>query len=301
MPKTYTEQRNLYGSLTKNTATANLTLGDQLINDEYRALCALKDFYFLYGTKTMTTTASTQFKELPVEIDKVLGVTVTVGSTVHRPKEVTSRALWDSLNQSTYTSDAPEYFYVFDGQLGLWPTPATSSYVISVYGKLKVVNLSRADYTTGTITTATNGSTSITGSGTSWAAPMAGRYIRITQTDAANTGDDNWYEIASVGSSTTLTLVKPYAGTSISAGSANYTIGQVSLLPDEVQDAPVYKAVSVYWTGEDDKRAKEFKDLYEDRRALLLKARTGPTTSVVVDTENVRNVVNPNNYPSNLS
>jgi len=301
MPKTYTEQRNLYGSLTKNTSTANLALGDQLINDEYRALCAIRDFYFLYATRTITTTSGTQSKELPIDVDKVLGVTVTVGSTVHNPREVTSRKMWDDLNQSTYTSDAPEYFYVYDGKLGLWPTPATSDYVVSIYAKLKVTNLSRADYTTGTITTATAGSTSITGSGTSWAAPMAGRYIRITQTDSANTGDDNWYEIASVGSATTLTLVKPYAGASISAGSANYTIGQVSLLPDEVQDAPVYKAVSVYWTGEDAKRAKEFKELYEDRRALLLKARNGPTTSPAVDTENTRNIVNPNNYPTNLS
>lgn len=302
MAKTYTEQRNLYGSLTKNAATANLTLGDQLIDDEYKALCSMKDFYFLYDTKTMTTSAGVQAKEAPIDIDKFISVTVTVAGTVHSPSPVHSRKLWDELNQSTTTtSDTPEYWYVYDGKLALWPTPATSSNTITIYAKLKPIRLAIADYTTGTITTATNGSASIVGSGTSWTSQMVGRMLRITQSNTANTGDDRWYEIASVESATALTLVKTYAGNSISAGSATYTIGQVSLLPDEVQDAPVYLAVSTYWNAEGDKRGEFFYKRYEEKKELLKKMRLGPTTSPVVDVDSGNPPTNPNNYPTNLS
>lgn len=293
--KSYLTLRNLFGTFTKSTSTTNLTLGDQLINDEYRHLCALKDFYFLHRTRTMTTTASTQFKPLPYDIDQVESVFVTISTKRYTPKLIASREQWDLLNTNTYTSDIPTYAFVYNGELGLWPIPATSSNTITVNGKIRVIDLNVTDYTTGTISAVANAATTVTGSGTSWTERMGGRWLRATYSDTANTGDGEWYEISSVASATSLSLVRNYGGTSISAGSAAYTIGQMPLLPEEFHDAPVYKAAATYWFKEGDiNRAASFKTTYDEKLKALKEQKTAPITDLVVDDGVSRYLINPN-------
>lgn len=220
------------------------------MNDAIRNINSVRDWPHLYRTATDTTVASTQSYALPGEAEKLQYVTMTVGTTVYTPREIEDRQMWEALNQSTsQTSSVPEFYFVFNSKVYFYPTPAASSNTITFYYKKAQKDLSITDYTTGTITTATQGSTAIVGSGTSWTAKMAGRYIRITDSDTANTGDGFWYEIASSGSATTLTLVREYAGTSIAAGSAAYTIGQLPLLPEAYHDLPVYKACENYFTS----------------------------------------------------
>ena len=63
-----------------------------------------------------------------------------------------------------------------------------------------------AQYKTGTVSV-TNGSATVTGSGTSWSGEIAaGDLFTIV-------GDNAWYEVASVGSNTSITLSANYAGT----------------------------------------------------------------------------------------
>jgi len=57
--KSYTTLRNLYGSDTKNTASANLSYGDQIMNDFYRRLLAKADWPFLHKIRTILTLAPT--------------------------------------------------------------------------------------------------------------------------------------------------------------------------------------------------------------------------------------------------
>jgi hypothetical protein len=56
---TYTSRRSLYGSLTNNTSTANLSLGDTLMNSEDRRLLGKRPWQFNQKTATASTTAST--------------------------------------------------------------------------------------------------------------------------------------------------------------------------------------------------------------------------------------------------
>ena len=62
--KSYTTLRNLFGSLSQNTSTANLTLGDQLLNDSHRYLLQKyfnnETFYSIstIGAQDLTSTAS---------------------------------------------------------------------------------------------------------------------------------------------------------------------------------------------------------------------------------------------------
>ena len=304
--KSYTQGRNYYGSLTKNTATSNLTLGDQFANDDYRAICAIKDWPFLERLRTLDTKASTQFINLPYDCDQVREVAVIVASTRYTPRLSPSREHWDKLNYSTYTSDFPEWYYVFNGQLGLWPIPTTSGNTINVTQKSRVIDLSVADYSTGTIkTTSTTASvTTVTGDSTVWTAQMVGIYIRISYSDTANTGDGVWYEIAGVASVTEMTLVRAYGGTAITAGTATYTIGQMPLLPEAFHELPWLYAAGKYWMKENDSRGALFLSehgnfgsgggLPTGRIADLAKGWSSPTTSMVIDDGYDDGIINPN-------
>lgn len=306
--KSYTEGRNYYGSLTKNTASANLTLGDQMANDDYRALCALRDWSFLERLRTLTTIASTQFYNLPYDCSHVREVAVIVSSYRYTPKKAPSREFWDDLNQTSYTSDIPEYWFVFSGQIGLWPTPATAGSTINITQKTRVIDLNSADYTTGSITTSAtaSGVTTLTGSGTTWTTSMVGRYIRITYTDAAASlsGDGVWYEIASVPSTTSLTLVRAYGGTTIAAATAAYTIGQMPLLPEEFHEMPWDYAAGMYWMKENDTRAAGLFEkhgmigsggfLSTGRVRALENAWASSTTDMVLDDGTEEGIINPN-------
>lgn len=251
--KSYTDLRNLFGTMTNNLAPENLTLGDELLNDSIRRICSDRDWDFLQKSATANLVAGQQFYTLPYDYNTLIDTFVTIGTTTYIPKECPTREYWDILNQqTTFQSNFPEWFFIFNGQLGLYPTPSTSitNGLTFVYRR-SVVDLNAADYLTGTVAGATNGSTTITGTGTTWTSPMTGRFLRITASNtAASSGDNAWYEIASVTNSTTLVLKKPYAGATIgpTAGAA-YLIGQMPPLPEPYHDLPVYEAAEVYYTA----------------------------------------------------
>ncbi len=293
MSKSYTTLRNLYGSLTKNTSTANLTLGDQFINDEFRSVYSKKDWWFLHRLRTLSTIASTQFLPLSYDIEQVESVYVTIGTMRYTPKLVTSREQWDLLNQTPYTSDFPRFAYVYNGQLGLWPTPTSSGNVITINAKIRPIDLSIADITSTTITTLANGSTALTvNSGLT--AQMAGFWIRPTFSTTANTGDGNWYEISSVTNSTTAVLVRAYGGNSIAVGTAASTIAQMPYLPEDFHDMPVFSAAATYWFKEgDSERGDKYMEIH-DRKMKSLMIQTGPVTDLVVDDGLGQTILNPN-------
>ncbi|MFA6171961.1 MAG: hypothetical protein WCW77_00120 [Patescibacteria group bacterium] len=293
----YTERRNLFGSLTKDGSTANLLIGDRLMNSVVREVVKKKPFDFLKKTKTALTEASVQFYKLPYDCGKLISPpTITIAGTVYTPRKCSSREEWDRLNQNTnITSNIPERYIVFGGQVGFYPKPSAGSNTITfVYSKL-VKDLSIADYTTGGILTTTNAGASIVGTGTSWAIGMAGMWLRITDDTAANKGDGVWYEIDSVSSTTALTLEKNYEGVSIAAGNAGYTIGQMSILPYGFGILPVYRACQIYHsTLKPDKfLAAEFKELYRESYLSLIENHSLETFDPVILDEEVE-IINPN-------
>ena len=279
----YTGGRTLYGNFTKNTTANNLTLGDSLINTSLRRIYGLHSFPFLFKTATATTVANQQFYQLPYDFGKLTNITVLVGSTAYSPTMVPDRLFWDDLNivATGLTSNIPVYFYVFNGQLGLYPTPSSNGNTITFVYKRAIRDLSIADYTTGSVVSIANGGTAMVGTGTTWAVSMAGRFIRVTESDTANKGDGNWYEIASSGSTTTLSLVRTYGGTSISAGTAAYTIGQMPILPEPYQIMPIYEAASNYWRMENQPQIAAVWDSKWQQMETELMAEYGSTSDLV--------------------
>lgn len=288
----------MFGSLCNNSATATLTLADSLINDSEKRLVSMKDWPFLWRQYTKLTTTA-QAVTLPAYTGKPQSLYITVGSYRYVPKEVTNRQDWDRINEVARSSDVPEYVFYYDGQALIYPTPVTVGNTITFVARRMGRDLLNADYTTGTITTvATSGvTTTVTGSGTTWHTGMIGRYIRITDGNLANTlsGDHIWYEIATVPSSTTLTLTRTYGGTAIAAATATYTIGEVSLIPEPHNQLPIFEALKIYYTSVDPNpvAAKLYGDMAEEGRQQMFRDYTSKA-NVVLDDGGSEPPINPN-------
>jgi len=381
--KSYTEQRDVYSIDTKNSASANLTYGDQIMNDFHKRLLAKADWPFLHqtrsiytlapespftadaGTNICTVTASvktftgtpvkftstdtlpaglsentlyfliyqstttfkvatslanalagtaiditdtgtgthamqvqTPYQPLPYDVDLIESVSVIVSSTTYNPDPAPSQTFWDELHYSVQNSDFPQFWWVKEGEFALWPTPVTSGSLINLNARIRVPDLNIADYSTGTIDIITNGSVKVTGAGTSWTAPMEGRYLRVTHSNtAASSGDGEWYRIAAVESSTVLYLARPYGGRSLTTGAGGaYTIGQMGLLPEAFQDLPEQFAAYRYWMKESDEaRAEGFKSLVKEGTDQLFTSYGFNDLSMVIDDGDDNDVLlNPN-------
>jgi len=380
--KSYTTLRATYGVDTKNTASANLTQGDEWMNDYHRKLLSKADWPFLHkvreitsyaptstitaavtgiitatgtiltitgtevkfsttgtlpsglstdttyymiyqsattfkvatsmanalagtavtiadtGTGTHTAEIQTIMQPLPYDVDLIESVYVIVSGQRYTPQPCPSRKMWDQLNSSDQSTTTPAWWFVYDGEIGLYPRLSDAGYVIGLNCKIRVPDLNIANYTTGTVDIVTNGSHKVTGSGTSWTTPMVGRWIRITHSDtAASSGDGEWYQISAIESTTVLYLDRPCGGRSLTTGaSAAYIIGQMPLLPEAYHDLPEIYAAFRYWLKEDDTRATEFRNLLIDGQNELMQSYGVNDLSMVLDSGEDEPYINPNLY-----
>lgn len=299
---TFTSRRNLYGTLTNDTSTTNLSLGDTLLEQSEREIAAMTTWPFLEQDFSISTVASQQAYNLVPTIDKVLSVSVLVSTFRITPKLAPTLQAWDQIcNTTVTTSNYPQWYFVYNGQISFFPIPSTSSTnAITVHARVKPIALSKADYTTGTITTVAAAGTTITGSGTSWTAGMIGDYIRIDASNSANKGDNVWYRISGVGSATSITIDRPYQGVAIAAGAATYTIGQASVLPEAYDILPVYKAANQYFTSVQPMpgQADRFEKQYDKGISMLKQSYGSRSGDVLIDTGEIYTNQNPNNAPT---
>lgn len=265
--KSYTTLLNLYQSLTNNIQTDNQTFGAQMLNDSIRTIYNLRTgkWWFLEAERTVLTVANQEGYQVPNIFRKVMDLRVAVGNVVYIPEAVFDPDHWKLVIAARMGySDVPLFWYRQGQQVLIRPIPATTGNSIVFRGRVQPPDLAIADYVTGTVTTATVGLQAIVGTGTVWTKDMIGRSIRITQTTATNGGDGEWYEIGGWTDATHISLLKPYEGTSIVAGTAAYNIGQMSLIPQAYDVAPVYRAVALYWANNGDiARTNQYWRMYD--------------------------------------
>ena len=258
----------------------------------------------LTGTNTTTsiTIGGQQFYPLPPNYSKLKTITITIGELKWTLDEISDRASWDKLNVFPYYADIPANYFIYPGgdhgaQIGVWPIPSTTGNVITFNYKFRVPDLSLADYvgSSGHTISVNNNSTAVTGSSTSFVpttnAQLESRWLQIAQPD----GDNLWYQISGVASSTALTLYQPYQGVNVSA-SQNFTIGQMPLIAEDFQDMLVWKALVYYFSSivDNPDKAKEWQQIYNEKLALL-QAYSG-SNSVQVNLSKKRSYKNPNVY-----
>lgn len=234
----------------------------------------------------------------PPLYSKIKDVTITLGANglKYTPIEIMTRVEWDRINMLPYTSDIPNYYFVYDGLINIFPIPSSTGNVITINYKFRVPDLILPDYSTGTVTV-TNGVQQVTGSGTSWLTaflPSSGTALDLNlwiKFDAPK-GDGNWYQISSMSSATSLILVQPYQGTT--ASTVTFTIGQMPLLLEDFHDLLTYRPLSIYFSSinPDASRASEFKTLYND--GIVMLDEYAGTKSVNVDLGTPPAMVNSN-------
>jgi len=269
---------------TFDTSAAGLVVFKRRINDAIKQVVRLTNGVFLDKTKTSTTDAD-GIMSLPVDFGKLIGVVIANSATQnYNPQIVTGRSQWNSLNASSYSSDYTSHVFIENRQLYLYPTPATTGKTVTLIYKRIVKDLTAADYTTGTIT-ATNNSTAITGSDTTFTSAMVGRYIKLP--------DGFWYEIASYTSGTSISITGSYEGTT-TAG-ANYTIGEMSVIPEGHEDVITdYVLWKHYMRIGDRTQANDYKQSFYDRIKLLKTDFASWSTNVVIDDGMNHPALNPN-------
>lgn len=291
-----------------HTTTVQVTFS----SGEFRYAKVVSGSTSLTWTAPLTQAATTaisigvQFYPFPPNYSKLKSMTITIGNLSWTPTEIFTTEEWNKLNVFPYYSDIPNNFFIYPGgdhgaQIGIWPIPATTGNLITYSYKFRVPDLSLADYTTPGTISVTSKTSAVTGSGTSFVPTTnisnESRWIQISQP----TGDNNWYQINSVDSTTGITLYQPYQGITVTGTTAGtYTIGQMPLLMEDFQDMLVWKALTYYFSSIVDNKVKyeEFKRAYDEKLKLLEDYSGSNSTNV-----NLRgriNTINPNNYPQNI-
>lgn len=260
------------------------------------------------GLTTQSTTSldvgGLQYYPAPPNYSKMKTVTLTIGDLKWTPSEVLTRQEWDQLNVFPYYADIPDRYFIYPGgdhgvQVGIWPIPSTTGNVITYNYKFRVPDLSIADYTTPGTISVSKGGTTVTGSSTTFVPTtnpqLESRWIQIAQP----TGDNMWYQIDHITSTTDLTLYSPYQGINVSGGST-YTIGQMPIIMDDFHDMLLWKALAYYFTSIVDNKGKreQYQGYYNTKLALL--SEYSGSTSVSVNLGRRPFKLNPNLFPQNI-
>lgn len=303
---------------TLNTAWTGNTTKIQVTfsNDDIRMVNFVTGSTALTWDVPLTATATTaitigaeQFYPLPPNYSKLKSLTITVGALQWTPVEVLTTQEWNRLNVFPYYSDIPNNFFIYPGgdhgaQVGIWPIPSTTGNIITFSYKYRVPDLAIADYTTpGTVSVTTKTQT-VTGASTTFAVTtnpqLESRWIQFANTSTASTSGDNlWYQISNISSTTALILYQPYQGTTVTASpTSSYTIGQMPLLPEDFHDLLVYRPLMIYFSSvqPDAMKHDQFKDLWEDGEKRL--AEYSGSNTVDVNLGRRANMLNPNLFYS---
>lgn len=251
---------------------------------------------------TAIKTVGVQYYAIPANISKIKNDTINVGQLKYQPKPIQTWNEWNIVNFLPYVSDIPNYFFILNGTLGIFPIPSTTGNIITFNYKTRVADLSFSDYSTGHIDAngMAVGNVTVTGLGTSWL--TTGTYPANKNLDYYNLnikanppfGDGIWYPVSTFTSETELKLALPVVNAPNITALTTYTIGQLPILQEDFQDMLVYGALMVYFSSivEDPNKYKMYDGMYKERLELL-KEYAG-TKQVNVDLGDEPQAVNPN-------
>lgn len=289
-----------------HTTEAQITFS----SGELRACKVSKGLTTLTWDAPLTIAATTvlavgglQYYPLPYNFSQLKDITITQGTLKWTPREIFTRESWDRLNPFPYYSDIPNNFFIYNGQIGIFPIPSSGANTLTFNYKIRIPDLTFADYTTPGTVTMTNGSSTVAGSTTSWMTtylPSAGSVMNLNlwlKATAPN-GDNNWYRISSIETNTSLTLVNVYTGTTKAA--CAFTIGQMPLLLEDYHDLLVYRPLMIYFSTivDNPNKRKEFAEMYQ-MGIDKLDSYSGKKT-IQVNLRQQINTINPNLYQNNI-
>jgi hypothetical protein len=273
-------------SATLSTAWTNITC-QQLVtfdNSEQRTVIFRQGSTAITWQTPLTSACSTteintvgvQAYPIPANVSKIKNNTITVGQLVFTPAPIRTIQEWTMINALPYTSNIPNYYFIYNNTVQFWPIPSSSGKVITFNYKARVPDLSFSDYSTGTLSSISIGDNQITGTSTAWNTTggfplntdvtIFNLYLRITPPS----GDGIWYPIQRFTSDTEVLLASPIQNAPSATASA-YIIGQLPLLQEDFHDMLVYGALQTYYSSivSNDSAFKKYSTLYAERLTLL--------------------------------
>lgn len=289
--KTFTELLDEYVDATNDESTENRERGKRRINQRQRTLCA-RDYWWLEQEFALLSVANQQIYDLPAKFKKFKELVITVGDLTYPLNAYLSIRKFDEANQwgGITVTEYVEGYTVRDNKLYLVPPPSASNLVLSGVYVRNATTMRLEDYTAGTVSVS-NGSKTVTGSGTSFqttAKIRKGAVIFL---------DDEPYEIATADSNTQLTLSKKYEGTTLSG--STYRVGDVSVLPEEFQDLLWMGEAMMYYMKKDKEQFAKYKLEYTELKDALDKYASGRITENVISRKR-KYFRNPNFNPRNI-
>lgn len=242
---TYTDVLTKLKYQSKANETTLVTQLVQDYNTGYQQFLAKLDRYFTRKQQFTNVGAGQNIYQTPIDCSKILLVTVVVGANYQPPlREVQTEEDWRALTAYPQTTQWPTHYFILGNkQISLWPTPSQAQDLgLRLVYQPSSYDLSIADITsvtTAATATLVNGSPTVT---------LSSSVLPLNQVSlsfqATGVLDNSFYDIgASTGS--TITLVTPYAGPSVSG--VDWRIGQVPILPPEYSDVPIHYALSLYF------------------------------------------------------
>ena len=257
---TFQDQYQMFQQITGDKSPEGLIIAKRDINEGGAMFLNSLGRKFNKEYITTNLVANQQYYHLVTSGLRISEIRCLQGPYYFKPRLIASEYDWDVLNTYTLTSTYPTHYYIRGfNEIGIYPIPAAN-----VTNGLKVsyepqhVDLTQADYTTGTVTVS-NGSVTVTHSATGFTPQMVGRWLQITDGT-----DGKWYRIASYTSTSVVSLENYYEG--ISGSGRTFRIGECMKIPQAYQDAPVYYAIDrFYMTQNDQKTALTFKSRFDDK------------------------------------
>lgn len=257
-----------------DSSAATLTAFKLLMNLGYKEILHTFDGEETEDVRTWSPSsadvaASTRAFKLAPNFIRIHTVTATIGNQVYPVSPEESQEKWNQRLYTNRTQSRPTTYFirprmgVGGSEILFDPIPSSTGLTVTINYAANARDLEVDQYTTGTIT-ATNGSTTITGSGTTFTAAMVGRYFKVND----ETGDGNWYRITGYSSSTSITIENKYDGSTVSG--KNYIIAEAFYLPEDLQMAPVEYTMWYYYLGirKDAKQAREWGNKYIATKTL---------------------------------
>jgi len=242
--------------------------------------------YWTRAEKSASLVANQQYYLLPADLVRVTEVKVVSNGLTFPLTQIDSEAIWNKQNIiPSMTISLPLYYFIRgNGEIGLWPVPSqntSNALVVSYEPRLADMSIDDVTSTVNslapTVVTATvsNGSTTVTFSGSIITASMVGRWFTV------NDGTDgNWYQISSFNSSTSFELVGDYQG--ISGGAHTFVIGQAPDIPEDYHLGLVYYAAYQYYLKRsDNESAMLYKSLFQDLLTQYIEVYAAKTTGQV--------------------
>lgn len=270
---TFQDQYQMAQQITGDDSAAGLITFKRDINEGGAMFMNRLGRKFNKGYDTANLEEGHQYYQFAADVLRISKVRCLHGTYYYTPTLITSEEEWDMRNAITVSGNYPLYYYIRGfNEVGLLPIPSSDvTNGLQISFEPQHVELTQADYSTGTITVADN-SIVITHSATGFTPQMVGRYLQVTDGT-----DGKWYRIASYTSASQLNLENYYEG--ISGAGRTFLIGEAMKIPQAYQDAPVYYAIDrFYLTQNDQSTAAQFSTRF-DMKVKSARETYGKSTS----------------------